>query len=92
MWDLRCKQADELFYLICGPYNDVSQHFNFNNRPVLEMGLSGIYEKAQANLRYAVNDEEREFLVSVCEGMLCLKRISEKFAQKAKFYGKVVRV
>ena len=84
LWNLRRKQGNELFYLICGPYNDTSQHFNFNNRPVLKMGLSGIYEKAQASLKNAANSNEREFLLSVCEGMLCLKRISEKFAKKAK--------
>jgi len=46
LWDKRSKQAQELFYLICGPYNDVSQHFAFNYRPIFEMGFKGVYEKA----------------------------------------------
>ncbi len=34
LWELRCRQGyEELFYLVCGPYNDVHQHFSINNRP-----------------------------------------------------------
>ena len=83
LWDKRRKQAKELFYLICGPYNDVSQHFAFHYRPVLEKGLVGVYEQAKENLALAATKEERAFLTSVCEGLLCIKKISEKFAAKA---------
>lgn len=82
--DIKNKQLKELFYLICGPYNDTSQHFPFNYRPVLKFGLRGIYEKAKKNMAAAETDEEKEFLVAVCEGMLCLKKMSEKFSYKAK--------
>lgn len=84
LWDKRCKQAKELFYLICGPYNDVSQHFAFNYRPVFEMGFKGVYEKAVENLKNAETEEQKEFLTALCEGLLCLKKVSETFAQKAK--------
>ncbi len=80
----RMAQADELLYLICGAFNDDCQHFNFNNRPILEVGLKGIYEKAQDELKNAKNADETEFLNGVCHGMLTLKRCAEKFSEKAK--------
>ncbi len=83
LWKRRCAQGKELLYLICGPYNDTSQHFNFNNRPILERGLKGVYEEAKTQLSSAENSGEREFLQGVCEGMLALKGMAEKFGQKA---------
>ena len=77
-------QKREQLYLICGPYNDTVQHFNFNCRPFLEIGALGIYEKAKNELSNAQNDEEREFLLSVCRGMLSLCKMAEKFADKAE--------
>ncbi len=84
LWERKRSQTKELFYLICGPYNDVSQHFPFNYRPVFEMGLKGIYEKAVSNLQQAETREQKDFLEALCEGLLSLKRMSEKFAEKAK--------
>ena len=83
LYERRNAQSSELLYLICGPYNDTSQHFNFNNRPFLQSGLKGIYEKAKIELSSAQNEDEREFLKSVCHGMLSLRRMAEKFAEKA---------
>lgn len=83
LWQLVRRQKKEKMYLICGPYNDVSQHFCFNYRPILKDGLKGIYDYATAQLNDAT-EEEKDFLMSVCEGMLCLKRIAEKFAEKAE--------
>lgn len=80
---LKQKHIDECLYLICGPYNDVFQHFNFNNRPFLQTGLKGIFEKAEKELKKAETAEEIEFLKSVCHGMLSLKRMAEKFSLKA---------
>ena len=80
-----CKtQKGEQLYLICGPYNDTAQHFNFNCRPFLEIGTSGIYEKAKAELSKAKNADEMEFLEAVCHGMLSLQRMGEKFAERAE--------
>ena len=79
----RQAHMQEKLYLICGPYNDVSQHFNFNNRPILEGGLRGIYERADAELKNAKSADEVEFLESVKRGMLSLKKMAEKFAAKA---------
>lgn len=79
----RKNHSLEKLYLICGPYNDTSQHFNFNNRPILEMGLKGLYEKAKEELKRVKNSDEEEFLNSVCHGMLALRRMAEKFASKA---------
>ena len=77
-------ENEELFYLICGPYNDVGQHFAIDNRPILKGGLSSIYERAKKALEDAKEGEETDFLNAVCEGMLCLKRAAEKFSEKAK--------
>ena len=82
LYQLVSRQKAEKMYLICGPYNDVTQHFCFHHRPILTGGLKAIYEKAMAQLEGA-SDHERDFLLSVAEGMLCLKAISEKFAKKA---------
>lgn len=82
LFDLVKRQKKEKMYLICGPYNDVSQHFCFYYRPVLLHGLKGIYERAMAETATAT-ESEKDFLVSVCEGMLALKRLSEKFGEKA---------
>ena len=45
LWDLTNRQRGELFYLICGAYNDDAQHFLVNYRPIFEKGLKGIYIK-----------------------------------------------
>lgn len=83
LYKLKSAQVSEKLYLICGPYNDTSQHFNFNSRPFLQAGAVGIYERAKAELANAKNDEERKFLNAVCHGMLSLRRMAERFAQKA---------
>lgn len=82
LWELKRKQQSEKLYT--GHYHDHMQHFNFNNRPILEMGLRGLYEKAVEELKTAEDWEERAFLQSVCDAMLALKKMSEKFAEKAK--------
>ena len=84
LYRLKKAQSSEKLYLICGAYNDDSQHFNFNNRPFLLKGMRGVYEDAQAQARKARTDEQREFLHSVCEGMLSMKRMAEKFSEKAQ--------
>lgn len=76
----RDRQCDECMYLICGPFNDVVQHFNFNNRPILQSGLKGIYHEAKAELAKCENRRERDFLSAVCTAMLALKKAAEKFA------------
>ncbi len=84
LWEKRTRQGNELLYLICGPYNDTTQHFNFNNRPIFESGLSGIYDSARAEMQNAETEKEREFLKSVCEAMLQIKKTAEKFAKRAE--------
>ena len=83
LWNLTCRQRGELFYLICGAYNDDSQHFLTNHRPIFEKGLRGVYEDAQAALKAAEKDKEKEFLTAICDGLLCVKKIAEKFADRA---------
>ena len=83
LWEKRCNHLDENLYLICGPYNDTSQHFNLNLRPYLKTGLKGVYEKAEAELKNAKNGEEDEFLRAVCHGMKALRRVAERFSEKA---------
>lgn len=84
LYALRKRQTKEIFYTFCGPYNDTSQHFNFDNRPILRVGLKGLYEQARTELEKAANDEERAYLSLTCEAMLILKGIAEKFAAKAE--------
>lgn len=83
LWDLTNRQRSELFYLICGAYNDDAQHFLVNYRPIFEKGLKGVYKAAQDALNNTDNAEEKQFFSAVCEGLLCVKKISEKFADKA---------
>ncbi len=54
-----------------------------NCRPIFEKGLKGVYEDAKIALRSTDKDFERQFLSAICDGLLCVKRISEKFADKA---------
>ena len=83
LWNLRCTQAGELLYLICGPYCDTRQHFIFNCKPVFRSGLRGLYEEAQKQLAAAETDDERAFLDAASEGLLCMKKIAGKFAALA---------
>ena len=83
LWGLSSRQRNELFYLICGAYNDDSQHFLVNYRPIFEKGVKGVYKDAQEALNGTDNGGEKQFLSAVCEGLLCVKRISEKFADTA---------
>lgn len=83
LWARRQKQFNECFYLI-GPYHDTDQHFGFNHRPIFESGIKGVYEKAEEALKKAETDEEKSFLTTMMQGLLSLKRISEKFAEKAQ--------
>ena len=85
LWERMQAQRREKFYLIPGgPYNDTTQHFNFNMRPILQGGLRSLYEKAQGQLERAVTPDEREFLQTMCVGLEQMKLAAEKFARKAQ--------
>lgn len=79
----RCAQGDEQLYLICGPFADTRQHFIFSCKRLYQIGLKGLYEEALSQLRQAQTQEERDFLTASCEGLLCMKTISEKFSAAA---------
>ncbi len=79
---LKNKQAESLLYLICGPFSDCMQHFMFNCKPVFAGGLKALYEEAIARSADA-KGIEKDFLDSAVEGLLAMKRISEKFSKKA---------
>ncbi len=81
LMDLVERQLEENLYNCA--YNDTTQHFNFNTRPIFEKGLKGLYEDAKGQLESA-EGEEKEFLTAVCSAMLALKRLSEKFSEKAR--------
>lgn len=70
-------------YAWCGDYGDFRWHFAFDIRPVLKYGLNDVYEKVQKTMQGA-NGEELEFLEGISKGLLCIREISEKFAQKAE--------
>ena len=84
LYALRTAHCSEKLYLICGSYNDETQHFNYDNRPVLKGGLKSFYKKAEALLPTAENRDEEEYLRAVMNSMLCLKRAGEKFSEKAE--------
>lgn len=84
LWQVRSAQAGHQLYLICGPYCDTLQHFIFNCKPLFRDGLEGLYDEACLQLLKAHTDEERDFLKAACEGLLALKRISEKFSRAAE--------
>lgn len=81
---LKKVHSQEKLYLICGPFNDTSQHFNFNFRPYLQIGALKIAEMAKKELKNAKNTEEKEFLRAVVEGMNYLRLMAEKFSKKAE--------
>lgn len=83
LYSIRNAQADNLLYLICGPYADTRQHFVFNCKPLLKGGLKSLYDKAQEQLLSAQSDAERNFLSAAIDGLLSMKAISEKFAEAA---------
>ena len=82
LYELAKKQQNELFYTTI--YHDTMQHFNFNNRPILAGGLKSLYERAEKELESAEGWEERTYLEATMQAMLCLKKMSEKFADKAE--------
>ncbi len=84
LYQLKKAQANELLYLICGVFNDFSQHFCFNHRPILQEGFRGVYERAARELQNAQNDTERDYLQATMTGALAVKQIAEKFAKVAK--------
>ena len=76
-------QKDEHLYYICGPFNDARVHFGFYFRPILEGGLKSVYETAQKQMAGATEDE-KIFLETVCDGLLTIKKIAEKFSSRAE--------
>lgn len=67
-----------------GEYNDTTQHFPLYFREIFAVGLKGIYEKAKEISEKAQTEKEKQFLRAVCEGLLCVKKVSGKFADKAE--------
>lgn len=83
LYRVRSAQGSHQLYLICGPYCDTRQHFIFNCKPLFRGGLRILYEEALRQLDAAQTDEERDYLNASIDGLLCMKAISEKFAQAA---------
>ena len=76
------EHFEQNLYLF-GMYSDARQHFVFNHLPIFQKGLKGVYEEAQLQLKQAKNEDEIAFLTTLSEGYLCIKKIAEKFSQKA---------
>lgn len=83
LYRLRKIQTAEKLYTICGVFNDSWDHFGFYYRPILKGGLRSVYEKALAQMEGA-NETETAFLSAVCEGLLAIRKLAGKFAQKAE--------
>lgn len=82
LWKLMMTQNEELLFNGC--YHDTAQHFAFNFRPIYEMGFSGVYEKAKKALETAETEKEKQYLTATCEVLLVIKRMGERFSEKAK--------
>lgn len=83
LYDKFINQRSELLYLVCGNFCDELQHFPFNYTPIFKIGLKGLYERADNQLKDA-KGEEILFLNALKTGLLAIKKISEKFSIKAK--------
>lgn len=83
LYQVRKAQGEQQLYLICGPYCDTRQHFIFNCKPLFRGGLKMLYHQVQEQLHEAKTSDERDFLIAAGEGLLCMKKISEKFAEAA---------
>lgn len=84
LYERKRAQSKEILYLICGAYNDDSQHFNFNVRPILKEGLRGICARAEERKKTANTPAEHAFLDAVCHGMHALRRMAQTFAAAAE--------
>ena len=84
LFRVRCKQGENLLYLICGPYADTRQHFYYNCNPIFSGGLKSLYDAACAQLETPRPESERDFLRAAVRGLLSMKAISEKFARAAE--------
>ena len=84
LWAKKIAHSEEDLYLICGPYNDTHQHFNFNSRPYLTEGAVGIYNRALAELEKTSDKDERAFLEAICHGMLALRDLAGRFVGVAE--------
>ncbi len=70
------------FYSVCGPYFD-EIHYCFPFTNALKDGLKGIYDRILEEEKTCKNEREREFFDCAKEGLLAMKRIAERFAEKA---------
>ncbi len=70
-------------HLAYGPYADYDHHC-FPYSRVLQYGLGGIYEQAEAALTQCRSREETEFVESALRGLLAVKRIAGRFATAAE--------
>lgn len=73
LWELTNRQRSELFYLICGAYNDDAQHFLVNYRPIFEKGLKGVYADAEFALNNTDDTAEKQFFCSMRGTFMCKK-------------------
>ena len=84
LYKTKKAQAAECLYLICGPFDDTSQHFGFNHRPFLTEGVRGVCGRVCRALEKTEDPAARDFLLAAKEGLLALKTIAEKFAARAR--------
>lgn len=70
------------FYSVCGPYFD-EIHYCFPFTNALKEGLKGVYDRILEEEKTCKNDKERDFFYCAKEGLLAMKRVAERFAEKA---------
>ncbi len=71
-------------YQYIGEYGDEQYHFSFNPEPVLKGGFVSLYETAQKRLSKVTDQKEKDFFENMIKGLLAIKRIGERFCEKAK--------
>lgn len=81
LWELFWNNQREHTNLCCGTYLD-SEHYKIPLKKIFENGLGGVYNEAEKSLENSTLSE-KAFLTCAMRGLLALKKISDKFAEKA---------
>ena len=83
VYDKFYAQIEKKIHLCCGPYVD-TMHYIYPIINVVRKGFKQIYEEAQSTLPLCQNDEEEGFIKAAMRGLLAVKKMSERYADKAQ--------
>ena len=77
------RNMSDILYLDGGSGFDC-EHSPIPLKKIFSVGLSGIYDEATEALSCCESEEERDFVHCALTGLMCLKKMSEKFAKEAE--------